>query len=70
MSLSIKEVVRARQLAIEICNQLPLDVVADAYAKYAVLPDEYSQFVARAIASIWADFLYIPDIKNELGLKN
>lgn len=68
MNLTIKEVIRARQLAIEICQQLPRDVIGDAYAKYAVLPDAYSQFVAKSIASIWADFIDFPEMRHELGL--
>lgn len=68
MSLQIHEVIRARQLAIEICNQLPREVVGEAYAKYAVHPDEFSQFVARSIAAVWADFLDFPEMYDELGL--
>jgi hypothetical protein len=70
MSLSIQEVIRARQLAIEICNVLPKEDVIRSYALYASLPDDYSQFVARGIASIFSDFIDIPEMYEELGLRD
>lgn len=71
MSLTIKEVIRGRQLAIDTCNLLRTDVVPDVYAHYRELADkgdEFADFVARNIASIWADFVDIPDMKYELGI--
>jgi hypothetical protein len=71
MSLTIKEVIRGRQLAIDTCNLLRADVIPDVYAHYRELGekgDEYADFVARSIASIWVDFVDLPDMNYELGL--
>ena len=68
MALTIKEVIRARQLAIEVCNVLPLEAIGDAYAEFRKNPEEYSQYVASAIAAIWCDFIDIPNFRDDLGL--
>lgn len=71
MSLTIKEVIRARQLAIDTCNLLDTEVVPDVYCHFRELGDrgdEYADYVARAIAALWADFVEIPSMNDELGL--
>lgn len=67
MALTIKEIILARQLATEVCNVLPLEAIGDAYAEFRKNPEEYSQYVASAIAEMWCDLIDIASFYDDLG---